>query len=111
MPSPGATRSAVASRARALPVPMEEALTRLRQGGIRLTGPELRAFRRAFPRAYAHYYTHFSPAFVVAPGRRENYAMIEALETVYISDIPRLLGLSAAAIHRRFRLFHDRILH
>jgi len=91
--------------------PIEEALTRLRQGGIALSGPELRAFRRSFPRAYSHYREHFCTSPEMGPRKRDAWALIEALETVYISEIPRLLGLSAAAIHRRFRLFHDRILH
>lgn len=91
--------------------PIDEALTRLRQGGIVLNGAELRAFHRSFPRIYSHYAGHFALAPGMGRRKLEAYAMIEALETVYISEIPRLLRLSAPAIHRRFRLFHDRILH
>jgi hypothetical protein len=70
----------------------------------------MRAFRRAFPRAFRHYYHHFTSARLHSADRR-TYAMVEAIETVYISDIPRLLGMSAPEIHRRFRLFHERVLH
>ncbi|HET6201497.1 MAG TPA: hypothetical protein VFI25_01700 [Planctomycetota bacterium] len=106
-----ASRGRNARRASLPLAPTEEALTRLRQGGIPLTAAELSAFRRSFPRAYAHYREHFGGSPELGARKREAYAVIEALETVYISEIPRLLGLSAAAIHRRFRLFHDRILH
>lgn len=97
-------------RSRRIVVPVEEGLLVLARARLSLGGAELRAFRRAFPRAFRHYYHHFSSARLHSADRRA-YAMVEALETVYISDIPRLLGMSAREIHRRFRLFHERVLH
>ena len=91
-------------------VPLEEALLVLERARLSLSAPELRAFRRTFPRSFRHYYNHFSGTRLHSADRRD-YAMVEALETVYISDIPRLLGMSAREIHRRFRRFHERVIH